>query len=116
MTFIGKTTVDDIMLAIDRLDAADRVKISERLAAKKMDDLRAAADTKRLERLKAAARDRSVPFITAIRSLQRVGLDIEAVAEKADIKAVEAAMTAHNWPNSDRVQLKTVLANIGVIQ
>jgi hypothetical protein len=116
MTFVGKTTVDDIALAIDKLEPADRIQLSERLAAHKVADVKAAADTKRLERLRAAARDRSVPFVTAVRSLQRLGLDIEAVAEKADIKAVEAAMTEQNWPNFERVQLKTVLANIGVIQ
>lgn len=111
--FIGNIT--DLLLAIDKLDAADRVKVAEKLAAKKMDDIRAAADTKRMAKLKAAAQERSVPFVTALRSLQRLGLDIEAVADKADIKAVEAAMTEHNWSNFDRVQLKTVLFNIGCI-
>lgn len=114
MTFIGKA-VDEIMLAIDKLDAADRLKLTEKLSAKKLDDIKAAADTKRMAKLKAAAQERSVPFMTALRSLHRLGLDIEAVAAKADIAAVEAAMTQQNWPPFDRVQLKTVLANIGAI-
>jgi hypothetical protein len=110
------TSLKDVLSAIDRLSAEDRVQLSEKLAARKMADIKAAADTKRLDRLRAAARDRSVPFVTALRSLHRLGLDLEAVAEKVDIKAVEAAMAEKKWPAFERVQLKTVLANIGVIR
>jgi hypothetical protein len=109
-------TFDTILQAIDELEPAERTRLAERLAAKKMDDIKAAAENNRMARLKAAAKDRSVAFVTACRSLQRLGLDIEAVADKADIDAVDAAMADAGWKTDERIKLKSVLASIGAVE
>jgi hypothetical protein len=52
---------------------------------------------------------------TALRGMQRLGLDLDTIAASADVKAVEKAMTEQKWTDLERIQLKTVLANLGVI-
>jgi hypothetical protein len=52
---------------------------------------------------------------SALRQMQRLGLNIDQIAASGDVKAVDRAMTEAGWKNTERMALKVVLANIGVI-
>jgi hypothetical protein len=100
------------------LGAADRQRLIEKLSAAKISDLKASADKARFDRLNAAASDPkfAVAFRTALRQLARLGLELEAVATSGDCKALNEAMDRNKWASDERMQLKTVLANIGAIR
>jgi hypothetical protein len=51
----------------------------------------------------------------SLRGAHRLGLDINEIAASADVKAVETAMTEQRWTTLERMQLKTTLASLGVI-
>jgi hypothetical protein len=109
--------IGDVAKAIEALSASDRAALLQKLSAAKLDDLKAAADNSRLARLNACAQDEkyAVAFKTALRGLRRLGLDIEKIAAAGDTTALDKAMTEQRWSIEERIQLKTVLANIGGI-
>jgi hypothetical protein len=114
--FIGNFA--DLMTAVDKLDAADRLKLAEKLSAKKIDDLKAAAETKRVARIEAAMQNESLqPMLKmTMRQLRRLGLDFETIAAKADVAAVDAA--ARNLPSftaQESIELKTALSRLGAL-
>jgi hypothetical protein len=114
--FIGNFA--DLMTAIDKLDAADRLKLAEKLAAKKLDDIRAAAEQKRAARLDAAMQNEALqPMIkTVLRQLRRLGLDFEKIAAKADVASVDkAARELPGFTSGEAIELKTALARLGAI-
>jgi hypothetical protein len=115
---IGEKPLEQLAAAIDMLSAADRQKLIDKINATKINDLKAAADKARFDRLNAAATDPkfAVAFRTAMRQLARLGLELEAVAAAGDVKALNKAMDDNKWSSEERMQLKTVLANVGVIR
>jgi hypothetical protein len=116
---IGETvTLEKVAAAIEQLSASDRAKLLDKLGTTKINDLKAAADKARFDRLNAAATDPryEVALRTALRGLSRLGLELEAVAAAGDTKALDKAMTEAKWSQQERVQLKTVLANVGAIR
>jgi hypothetical protein len=111
-------TTEQIAAAIDQLDAAGRAKLMEKLNAAKIGDLKAATDKSRFDRLNAAAVDPkfAVAFKTALRGLARLGLELESVAAAGDVNALNKAMDENKWSPQERMQLKTILANIGALR
>jgi hypothetical protein len=111
-------TLEKVAAAIEQLSASDRAKLVDKLSASKINDLKAAADKARFDRLNAAATDEryAVAFKTALRGLSRLGLELEAVAAAGDVKALNKAMDDNKWSSEERMQLKTILANIGAIR
>jgi hypothetical protein len=66
---IGEKPLEQLAAAIDMLSAADRQKLIDKISATKINDLKAAADKARFDRLNAAATDEryAVAFRTALR-------------------------------------------------
>jgi 4'-phosphopantetheinyl transferase EntD len=80
--------------------------------------MKAAAQHRRLDRALASARDDNmqVAMKVALRGLRRVGLDIEKLAAAADpLSVINEAMDKAKLNPGERMQLKTVLANVGAI-
>jgi hypothetical protein len=115
---VGDPSIKEITAAIEKLDAGDRQKLIDKLSAAKINDLKAAAEKRRLKRLEAAAQDPNmeVAFKTALRGLHRLGLDLEKIAAAGDVKLLDEAMTKAKWSPQERFQLKAVLANVGAIR
>jgi hypothetical protein len=92
--------------------------VAERLSAKKLDDVKAAAEQKRAARLDAALKNDTLqPMVKmALRQLRRLGLDFETIAAKADVAAIDAA--ARNLPGftaQESIELKTALSRLGAL-
>jgi hypothetical protein len=119
MVSIGITDkVAALVAEINALSDKDRSALAERLNASKVSDMKATAQKTRLDRVLASARNENlkVAFQAALRGLRRVGLEIEKVAASADgLAMVNDAMTKANFSTGERLQLKTVLANIGAL-
>jgi hypothetical protein len=111
---------DSISAAAEHMTPAERKQLVEVLSEavraeeskKSMASVRAA---KLNAALKSTDRKDEINIKTALRSMQRLGLDINEIAASADVKAVEAAMAKQHWQPLERMQLKTTLANLGVI-
>ena len=97
---IGETiTLEKVAAAIEQLGASDRAKLIDKLSATKLNDLKAAADKARFDRLNAAATDPkyAVAFRTALRSLASLGLELEVIAAAGDTKLLDKAMSENHW-------------------
>jgi hypothetical protein len=100
---------------VDDIDVADarvvRKALDEVIAA---EEKKSGAEARRMARLKAAAESESMrPIVTyAEGSLRRLGLDFHAAA---DMNKLNAALTAANWDTTKRIEIKRLLAEIGVI-
>jgi hypothetical protein len=110
--------IDKLTDAINALSDKDRAALDERLNARKILDMKAVAQNKRIDRVLASARDEKmqVAMKVALRGLRRVGLDIEKLAAAADpLSVINEAFDRAKFSASERMQLKTVLANIGCL-
>jgi hypothetical protein len=114
--FIGN--FNDLLKAVDALDANDRIKLAEKLSAKKLDDIKAAADKKRLARIEAAMQNDDLqPTVKMVlRQLRRLSLDFETIAATADVGAVDKAVRAlPGFTAAEAFELKAGLAKLGAI-
>jgi hypothetical protein len=112
------SNISDLVKEIEKLSASDRKTLLDKLSAAQINDVKAAADKQRLSRLDAAATDpkMSVAFATSVKTLARLGLDLEKVAAAGDTAALDRAMQEHRLSGAEKIQIKTVLANIGAIR
>jgi hypothetical protein len=115
---IGRANLDTLVDTIKSLNDSDRRQLIERMNATSMADQKAAAQHRRLDRVLASARDDNmkVAMKVALRGLRRVGLDIEKLAAASDpLSVINAAMDKAKLNLGERMQLKTVVANVGAI-
>jgi hypothetical protein len=115
---IGRANLDTLVDSIKQLSDSERRELISRLDASAAKEHAATAQNKRLDRVLASARDDNmkVDMKVALRGLARIGLEIEKVTAAADrLAMVNDAMSKAKLNPGERMQLKTVLANVGAI-
>jgi hypothetical protein len=83
-----------------------------------MADVKAAASKKRLSAIRAAADDpaRAVAFKSSLRTLARLGLELEDLAAAADpLTQLNESMTKAGFTTYERMQCKSCLHAIGCL-
>lgn len=110
--------LDSIINTIQSLNAAEKAALISKLQDVSAAESKAAVQKNRIAAVRAAANDPKLAhcFKGAKRGLDRLGLSIDRLCASDDaLGDLNKAMTANNWSFSERVQTKTLLAEIGVI-
>jgi hypothetical protein len=112
------SNIDHIIQSIQALHAADRAALLTKLQDVSASESKASLEKHRLSALRAAANDpaRAVAFKSALKGLARLDLTVERLAASASgLAELNKAMDEAGWQMYERVQLKTSLAGIGLI-
>jgi hypothetical protein len=82
-----------------------------------VDTSKATPDKRRLNAVRAAATypKKKQAFALAVKGLQRLGMDIDAIAASGSVAEIDAAMTKMKWSTNERMLLKGNLATVGAI-
>jgi hypothetical protein len=110
--------IDNIINAVQALNVADRETLVARLQTVTAAETKAAVEKRRLASIRAAQSNPNlqVAFKSSLRGLARLGLELDRLVASADgLGDVNRAMDAAGWVMSERIQLKTSLAGIGVL-
>jgi hypothetical protein len=115
---VNITTLKEILASIDKLPPEYRQQVAKHVGAETIDKLSASAENVRLKRLQAARTNPNYETAvrTANRYLRALDLDIDKIAASGDAKELEAAFVKNKTESSQRMIIKTLLANIGVIR
>lgn len=111
-------STNDLVNAIQNLNAADRALLLTRLQDVGASEMKASGEKFRLASIRAAANDpaRAVAFKSSMRGLRRLGLDLDRLCAAADpLTELNSALDKAKWSFTERVELKTSLAGIGAI-
>lgn len=109
---IGTNTMDQLIESVQKLNPEQRKTLVDKLQETSMADVRASAETKRLGKMQAAIDAESPVIPYAQGALRRIGLDF---VQAADLNRLISAMTAAKMDGTRRIELKKILADLGVI-
>jgi hypothetical protein len=112
------SSTNDLINAIQGLNAADRGLLLSRLQDVSASEMKASVEKHRIASIRAASNDpaRAVAFKSSLRGLSRLAMDLDRLAASADgLGDLNRAMDANKWQFNERIQLKTSLAAIGAI-
>jgi hypothetical protein len=105
----------ELASAIEELPQDLRLELLQKLEAKKLADIQAAGEKRRLAKLEAAMASQEMqPTIRlAAGALRRIG--IHDFVKAADVAVLNKAMTEHNLDMAKRIEIKRMLSILGVI-
>jgi hypothetical protein len=120
----GASTLERQQLAAAISAASEQMDVEQKRALVKSlteavhaSDAKHSREERRISRIEAASKNPAmeVPFKTALRSLRRLGLDIDKIAAAGDCKELDRALSEQQWGVDQRWQLKAILKSIGVL-
>jgi hypothetical protein len=109
-------TAKELVSAVESLTAEQRVELLQKLQAAKIDDIKAAAEKRRLAKMHAAMSDeRMQPTIKLVKgALHRIG--INDFVQASDMAKLNKSMSDAGLDMAARIEIKRQLSLIGVVE